>query len=139
MSALVQTTPPKGTPPNLGGEKVTLVARNAESFSFFYQETLDHLALKRFFDPEKDVPDFNGIDLLYLPGGYPEKHLEALTQNEACRKVIKDYAEQGGRIIAECGGMMYLCERIVTDEGDYPMCGVLPYSITARKQGVSRA
>ena len=133
MSALVQTTPPKGTPPNLGGEKVTLVARNAESFSFFYQETLDHLALKRFFDPEKDVPDFNGIDLLYLPGGYPEKHLEALAQNEACRKAIKDYAEQGGRIMAECGGMMYLCERIVADEGDYPMCGVLPYSITARK------
>ena len=133
MSALVQTTPPKGTPPNLGGEKVTLVARNAESFSFFYQETLDHLALKRFFDPEKDVPDFNGIDLLYLPGGYPEKHLEALALNEACRKAIKDYAEQGGRIMAECGGMMYLCERIVTDEGDYPMCGVLPYSITARK------
>ena len=133
MSALVQTTPPKGTPPNLGGEKVTLVARNAESFSFFYQETLDHLALKRFFDPEKDVPDLNGIDLLYLPGGYPEKHLEALALNEDCRKAIKDYAEQGGRIMAECGGMMYLCERIVADEGDYPMCGVLPYSITARK------
>ena len=54
-------------------------------------------------------------------------------QNEACRKAIKDYAEQGGRIIAECGGMMYLCKRIVTDDGDYPMCGVLPYSITARK------
>ena len=30
--------------------------------------------------------------------------------------------------------MMYLCEAIVTDEGEYPMCGVLPYSITARKQ-----
>ena len=29
--------------------------------------------------------------------------------------------------------MMYLCQRIVTDEGDYPMCGVLPYTITARK------
>ena len=28
--------------------------------------------------------------------------------------------------------MMYLCEKIVTDEGEYPMCGVLPYSITAR-------
>ena len=132
-SEAVQTTPPKGTPPNLGGEKVTLMARNAESFSFLYQETLDRLALKRFFDPEKDVPDFSGIELLYLPGGYPEKHLEALVQNEACRKAIKDYAEQGGRIIAECGGMMYLCERIVTDDGDYPMCGVLPYSITARK------
>ena len=133
MSALVQTTPPKGTPPNLGGEKVTLVAKNAESFSFLYQETLDRFALKRFFDPEKDVPDLSNIDLLYLPGGYPEKHLEALVQNEACRKAIKDYAEQGGRIIAECGGMMYLCERIVTDDGDFPMCGVLPYSISARK------
>ena len=133
ISALDQTTPPKGTPPNSGGEKVTLVARNAESFSFLYQETLDRFPVKRFFDPEKDVPDFAGIDLLYLPGGYPEKHLEALVQNEACRKAIKDYAEQGGRIIAECGGMMYLCERIITDDGDYPMCGVLPYSITARK------
>ena len=131
--SLVQTTPPKGTPPNSGGEKVTLVAKNAESFSFLYQETLDRFPIKRFFDPEKDVPDLSNIDLLYLPGGYPEKHLEALVQNEACRKAIKDYAEQGGRIIAECGGMMYLCERIVTDDGDYPMCGVLPYSITARK------
>ena len=115
------------------GKQCVMIARNTESFSFLYQETLDYWVDKRFFDPEKDVPDFNGIDLLYLPGGYPEKHLEALAQNEACRKAIKDYAEQGGRIMAECGGMMYLCERIVTDEGDYPMCGVLPYSITARK------
>ena len=79
------------------------------------------------------MPDFSGIDLLYLPGGYPEKHAEALTGNEACRKAIKDYIEQGGRVVAECGGMMYLCNNIVTDEGDYPMCGVLPYTITARQ------
>jgi adenosylcobyric acid synthase len=59
--------------------------------------------------------------------------LEALVKNEACRKAIKEYAERGGRIIAECGGMMYLCEKIVTDEGEYPMCGVLPYSISACK------
>ena len=86
-----------------------------------------------FFDPETEVPDLSDIDLLYLPGGYPEKHLEALVKNEACRKAIKEYAERGGRIQAECGGMMYLCKAIVTDEGAYPMCGVLPYSITARQ------
>ena len=28
---------------------------------------------------------------------------------------------------------MYLCQSIVTDEGEYPMCGVLPYKISARK------
>ena len=110
-----------------------LIARNDESFSFIYQETIDSLGDVTFFDPETDVPDLDNIDLLYLPGGYPEKHLEALVKNEACRRAIKDYAERGGRIIAECGGMMYLCRSIVTDEGEYPMCGVLPYTITARK------
>ena len=130
---IAHTTPPKGTPPTLGGEINTLVARNAESFSFVYQETIDRFEKVTVFDPETEVPDFSGIDLLYLPGGYPEKHLEALVRNEACRKAIRDFAEQGGRVVAECGGMMYLCENIVTDEGEYPMCGVLPYQISARK------
>ena len=110
-----------------------LIARNAESFSFLYQETMDCFGHVAFFDPETEVPDLNDIDLLYLPGGYPEKHVEALVKNEACRQAIRDYAEQGGRVVAECGGMMYLCQSIVTDEGEWPMCGVLPYRITARK------
>lgn len=109
-----------------------LVARNAESFSFMYQENLDRWQDVSFFDPEHEVPQLDDIDLLYLPGGYPEKHLDALVANQAAREAIRSYASQGGRIIAECGGMMYLCERIVTDNGEYPMCGVLPYSITAR-------
>ena len=115
------------------GKVRALVARSQEAFSFIYQETLDNFGQTRYFDPETQVPDLNGIDLLYLPGGYPEKHLETLVQNEACRQAIHDYAELGGRIIAECGGMMYLCRSIVTDTDEYPMCGVLPYSITARK------
>ena len=110
-----------------------LSARNSESFSFVYQETIDKFQFVRFFNPEQDTPDFSDIDLLYLPGGYPEKHLDALVANEACRRAIKEFAEQGGRIQAECGGMMYLCRNIVNDNGDYPMCDVLPYSITARQ------
>lgn len=109
-----------------------VVARNAESFSFIYQENLDRWRNVTFFDPEHDVPQLDDVDLLYLPGGYPEKHVEALTANNACREAIRNYAERGGRIVAECGGMMYLCESIVTDEGTYPLCGVLPYTITAR-------
>jgi cobyrinic acid a,c-diamide synthase len=116
------------------GETVNaLIARNQEAFSFIYQETIDCFSAVRFFDPETEVPSFEGIDLLYLPGGYPEKHLEALVANEACRKAIRAYAEKWGRIVAECGGMMYLCSQIVTDEGAYEMCGVLPYQISARK------
>ena len=113
-------------------EKV-LIVRNDESFSFIYQENIDRLGNVSFFDPETDVPCLDDVALLYLPGGYPEKHLDALVAAEATRQAIKEYAERGGRIIAECGGMMYLCEKIVTDEGEFPMCGVLPYTITARK------
>ena len=111
----------------------TLIALNDESFSFIYQETIDQLGSVSFFNPESDVPRLDTIGLLYLPGGYPEKHLEALVANDACRNAIRDYAERGGRIVAECGGMMYLCRTIVTDQGEFPMCGVLPYTITARR------
>ena len=137
---LRQTVSTEETPGSHGGnpkftpsKQKVLMAQNFESFSFFYRENVKRFSSVAFFDPEKDVPDFSGIDLLYLPGGYPEKHAEALTGNEACRKAIKDFVEQGGRVVAECGGMMYLCNNIMTDEGDYPMCGVLPYTITARQ------
>ena len=109
------------------------IARNAESFSFLYQEFVDQYPQATFFDPEKDIPVLDDADWLFLPGGYPEKHLEALVANAACRKAIKDFAERGGHIQAECGGMMYLCRNILTDDGDYPMCDVLPYTITARQ------
>ena len=109
-----------------------VVARNAESFSFVYQEALDRFSKVVTFDPECTVPTLESGDLLYLPGGYPEKHLPALVANEPARLAIKAFAEDGGSVVAECGGMMYLCQRIITDDGTYPMCGVLPYSITAR-------
>ena len=108
------------------------VARNNESFSFLYQEALDRLGKVWFIDPERNESLPSDCKFLYLPGGYPEKHLDALVRAEKMRLSIKDYAERGGRIVAECGGMMYLCRSIVTDDGEYPMCGVLPYRITAR-------
>lgn len=111
-----------------------VVARNQESFSFVYQETLDAFREVVTFDPETEAPCLKEDDLLYMPGGYPEKHLEVLSKNIAARKVIRQFAECGGHVVAECGGMMYLCKSIVCDEGEYPMCGVLPYTITARKQ-----
>lgn len=111
-----------------------LIARNAESFSFLYQEVIDRFADVAYFDPETDVPQLDDIHLLYLPGGYPEKHLPELSKNEGARQAIKDYADRGGRIVAECGGMMYLCESIIDDGGNYPMCGVLSYTISARRE-----
>ena len=154
----------KEVPPVVYAQKSCriLVARNAESFSFVNQETIDllsSLGSVAFFDPEEE--DFQGsvssqmesqrernegdpgssgmclggeqFSLLYLPGGYPEKHLEALVRAEKTRRFVHDFAAAGGHIIAECGGMMYLCRSILTDEGEAAMCGVLPYDVSARK------
>lgn len=111
------------------------VARSPEAFSFIYQSTLDCLSGSEvvFFNPEADELLPEGTDLLYLPGGYPEKHGEQLVKAKRTRDSIRDYAAHGGKVIAECGGMMYLCSRILTDEGEWEMCGVLPYTVSARQ------
>lgn len=116
--------------------RVIAVARNAESFSFLYQEHLERLAEMgevMSFDPEKNEIFPDTTSLLYLPGGYPEKHLEILSKADRTRNAIRSYVGKGGRVLAECGGMMYLCETIAGDGGIFDMVGVLPYHITARK------
>lgn len=113
------------------------VAQNEESFSFIYQEHLDilrHYGEVSFFNPEEKVIIPQDLDLLYLPGGYPEKHLEALFAADQTRRSIREYAENGGNVLAECGGMMYLCQSIVHEEGETEMVGFLPYKVSIRQQ-----
>lgn len=103
------------------------VARD-EAFNFIYQENiraLEQIGQIHYFSPIRDK-ELREVDLIYLPGGYPEFYLEALEANEPMKRTILAYAQRGGRILAECGGMMYLCEHIVGEDGKrYDMCGVL--------------
>ena len=108
------------------------VARDA-AFNFIYRENivrLEQLGSVTFFSPlaGDKLPE---TDLLYLPGGYPELFAEQLAAGEALKEQIKAYAENGGRILAECGGMIYLTEAITgIPGGPYAMCGVLPLETT---------
>ena len=113
------------------------VLRNAESFSFIYAEHLDiltHMGLITYIDPEMNQPVPRDTDLLYIPGGYPEKHAVQLSEAKQCLDSVRDYIERGGRTLAECGGMMYLSKGIRFDESPsfVPLCGVLPFSISCR-------
>ncbi|MDE5585997.1 MAG: cobyrinate a,c-diamide synthase, partial [Muribaculaceae bacterium] len=65
-------------------------------------------------------------DMIYPPGGYPELFAKELERNVGMRKTIKEFAESGGKILAECGGMIYLTQEI---DGKR-MCGVLPLKAT---------
>lgn len=111
------------------------VARNAESFCFIYQEHLDllhRLGTVTFFDPERDAAMPAGTDLLYLPGGYPEKHAPLLSKNKSMLRSVREYIEAGGKTLAECGGMIYLAEDLKGREGAvYNLAGALPIRISA--------
>lgn len=109
-------------------EKLKIAIAKDEAFNFTYYENIE--ALKQlgevtFFSPIHDttLPE---TDLLYLAGGYPELYLEALSANTAMREEILNYCNNGGKAIAECGGMMYLGKSITNKEGQtYPMAGFL--------------
>lgn len=101
-------------------KEIKIAIAKDEVFSFFYYENLRKLREVGelvFFSPLNDsaVPK---VDYLFLPGGYPEFFLEKLSGNTQMKKSIKEFAEKGGKIWAECGGMMYLCKEMIDNEGN---------------------
>jgi len=108
------------------------IARDA-AFNFTYEENIQYLhrlGEVRFFSPLKDtrLPE---ADLIYLPGGYPELYPEELSRNKPMLDSLRLYIEQGGKLLAECGGMMYLCESLTDNNGKaYPMAGILKQAAT---------
>ncbi len=102
------------------------VAEDA-AFCFYYADNLERLARVGadlvFFSPMADrLPD---VDALYLGGGYPELHAGALSSSR-CRGDLRRAADDGMPVYAECGGLIYLSERLTADGADYPMAGILP-------------
>ena len=111
--------------------RVTIgVARDA-AFCFYYQDNLNLLeragAKLVEFSPLRDATLPAGLDALYFAGGYPELHAAQLSANIALANEIREFAASGRPVYAECGGMMYLGERLCTRDGQvHTMAGVLP-------------
>lgn len=124
-----------------GSKSRRIAVAQDEAFNFIYPENikaLQNLGELVFFSPLEDETLPQGTDLLYLPGGYPEFYLDKLSRNETMRLAIKHYGESGGHILAECGGMMYLCEDIIDEnQHAYPMCGLLPHQATMEDMKLS--
>lgn len=86
-----------------------------EAFSFYYRENIELLeALGKvvYFSPLKDEVLPNGLDFIYIGGGYPEVFKEELEKNKSMRESINKALSQGTTCYAECGGLMYLTEEI---------------------------
>ena len=115
------------------------VARD-DAFNFLYQENvrqLEQWGEVTYFSPltDKELPP---SDFVYLPGGYPELHLEQLSANKSMLDSLRDYIRGGGAMLAEGGGMLLLCEAIVDEEGrSYPLVGALQQTATMQQRGLS--
>ena len=102
----------------LQGMRIGIAADSA--FSFLYQANLDLLramgARLQFFSPLADagLPD---VDSVYLPGGYPELHLQALQDNRSMHQALRRHHDQGRPVYAECGGMLYLLDTLTDAAG----------------------
>ncbi|NEO38193.1 MAG: cobyrinate a,c-diamide synthase [Moorea sp. SIOASIH] len=101
------------------------------AFSFYYQDNLDSLeqlgAELVYWSPLTDTtlpPDVQGM---YFGGGFPEVFAEQLAANTSARESVRTAIESGMPTYAECGGLMYLGERITDFDGkSWSMVGVLP-------------
>ena len=134
-------TPPTFQEQGWGGVKISAtlpkiriaVARDA-AFNFYYADNLDLLEdagaelveWSPLSDPQLP-PDIHG---LYFGGGFPEVFAETLAANQSARKSVAAAITAGMPTYAECGGLMYLCDRIIDfNDRSYPMVGI--FSTTA--------
>ncbi|MBK8808205.1 MAG: cobyrinate a,c-diamide synthase [Bacteroidales bacterium] len=108
---------------------LNLAVAHDEAFLFYYADNLELLqhcgATLHYFSPlrDKEVPAH--CHAVYIGGGYPEVFAETLSSNKSMLKSIRDKAECGTPIYAECGGLMYLTQAIETLENEqFEMCGV---------------
>ena len=121
--------------PSVNRDRVIAIARD-DAFNFVYRENIEALGEYGrlvFFSPLDDehLPE---VDMLYLAGGYPELYAVQLSANTAMREQIAAFSERGGRIYAECGGMMYLGKTItLKDSSAYLMCGALDLDTTMQE------
>lgn len=110
-----------------------------EAFAFCYPHLLkdwrEQGAILSFFSPLKDEVPEEAADAIYLPGGYPELHLQTLADANEFKTAMQSAKENGKLIYGECGGYMVLGEEIVGKDGKiYPMCSLLKLETSFAKR-----
>ncbi|MCE2615421.1 cobyrinate a,c-diamide synthase [Phocaeicola oris] len=115
-------------------KKLTIAVADDPAFGLTYTENLTHL--NKFGTILKFSPVFGNdlpkADIVYLPGGYPELFARQLHRRKRMLDDLKTFAEEGGKILAEDGGMVLLGRTLSIREGGtaYEMAGVFPIDVT---------
>ncbi len=108
--------------------RVTIGILKDSAFQFYYPDNIEALIAQGakivYLSPIKD--DFLDVDAVYIGGGFPETHAEQLSENRLFINKFKSFVEKGLPVYAECGGLIYLGEKIVINKKSFLMAGILP-------------
>jgi cobyrinic acid a,c-diamide synthase len=121
------------------GERVRVGVARDSAFCFYYEDNLDLLrdagAELVTFSPLEDRSLPEGIERLYLGGGYPELAAARLAANTSMCHAIRRYHADGGIILAECGGMMACCRELRDVSGQsFPMWDLIPARVAMQSR-----
>ena len=105
-----------------------------EAFNFYYADLFDILhTLGAEYVPFSPVHDrLPAADGYIIGGGYPELFVRELEGNDRMREALREVSRNGVPVYAECGGLMYLTDRMTLHKGwqdaekdqSFAMCGV---------------
>ncbi|WP_414618715.1 cobyrinate a,c-diamide synthase [Calothrix sp. CCY 0018] len=129
------STPSTPSPPS----PLKIAVAYDKAFNFYYQDNLDILqnlgAELVFWSPLEDTELPEDIEGMYFGGGFPEVFAEELAENTSARDLVKAAIFSGIPTIAECGGLMYLCEQLIDMSGkSWEMVGILPTTAVMDKR-----
>ncbi len=121
------TAPAATSVPASGGDVRIGIALDA-AFGFYYPSDLE-----AFRDAGAELVRIDTlhdrclphVDGLFIGGGFPETHLEALRANAGLRRELRTAIEAGMPVYAECGGLMYLSRSISWRQGRFEMVGAI--------------
>ncbi|MGB0748125.1 MAG: cobyrinate a,c-diamide synthase [Magnetospiraceae bacterium] len=123
---------PPSPPPSAPVADVTVAVARDSAFCFYYPDDLEALraagAEIAFFSTLQDgcLPPADG---LFIGGGFPETHLDALANNGGLLADLRESLAQGLPTYAECGGLMYLCRSITHLGYARDMVGAIPADV----------
>lgn len=130
----LESFPESHTPsPDAQGLKIGYL-RDA-AFSFYYPENLEDLERAGAELVRISALDASalpaGLHALYIGGGFPELHAQALSANTGFLHSLRDACAAGLPVYGECGGLMLLARSLRWKDIRYPMADVFPADVEA--------
>ncbi len=119
----------------ISNQPIRIAIARDRAFNFYYQDNLDlfgELGAEVIeWSPLADQEVPQNVSGFYFGGGFPEVFAEELAANKIILQQLRSLIASNIPVYAECGGLMYLCDRLIDLEGrSWQLVGSIPATTT---------